>query len=616
MTGPSQCSGPLFFSRQALAARDGGVGRIPEQVVAEVRERADIVSVVGRHVTLRKQGNRHWGLCPFHDEKTPSFQVHEDKQIFYCFGCHAGGDVFAFRMKQDALDFPDAVRALARELGVEIPDAGGEENRTGAAYRANEAACAFFRAELRGPDGAAARQYLVGRGVDAELVERFRIGFAPAGWDGLVTHLRRARIPTADAESAGLVARRQTGDGHYDRFRARVVFPIAEPSGQIAGFGGRAMGDDTPKYLNSPESPVYKKSRTLFGLGQALDAIRASGRVIVVEGYFDLLALHRAGLHEGVAPCGTALTQNHAHRLRRYAEEVVLLFDGDPAGQSAAERALPILLAEGIRVRAAFLPLGEDPDTLLAKSGVAALRACVDSAVPLLDHLIERALKTAAGHAWAASDAARSLAPYLRALTDPVERASYVRQLSSQLEIPPSALDAALQKDKPAPRAGVGAAPRPAAETPSELPPAERALVAALAAHPDLHASFGALDLAWLDPGAGRELLARLLDASREHGRGALAQLLSSDAEPLPAAQHALLLRIAAASGDQSEKSAVQTVADCIARLEIASLDRQKRELDRRLGSCNDPAQLDALTEEIQRIVTRKHDLRKSQSHL
>ena len=589
------------------------MGRIPEQVVAEIRERADIVSVVGRHVTLRKQGNRHWGLCPFHDEKTASFQVHEDKQIFYCFGCHAGGDVFAFRMKQDALDFPDAVRALARELGINIPEAGAEENQAGAAYRANDAACAFFRAELRGPNGGAARQYLAERGVDEELIERFRIGWAPPGWDGLVNHLRRAKIASADAETAGLVARRQNGDGHYDRFRGRVVFPIAEPSGQIAGFGGRAMGDDTPKYLNSPESPIYKKNRTLFGLGQALDAIRSSGRVIVVEGYFDLLALHRAGLHEVVAPCGTALTQNHAHRLRRYAEEVVLLFDGDAAGQSAAERALPILLAEGIRVRAAFLPLGEDPDTLLAKSGIPALRACVDSAVPLLDHLIERALKDAAGHgtAWAASDAARSLAPYLRALTDPVERASYIRQLSSQLEIPPAALDEALRQDKDK-GAPARPAPRPAAPAvASDLPPVERALVAALAAHPDLHSSFAELDFAWIAQGPGRELLARLLDASREHGRGAVAQLLSSDPEPLPAEQHALLLRLCAEPGLEAANAAARSISDCIAKLEIAALSREKRELERRRESCTDAGARNDLDEEIQRIVTRRLDREK-----
>ena len=595
------------------------MGRIPEQVVAEIRERADIVQFVGRYVTLRRSGSRFWGLCPFHGEKTASFQVNEDKQIFYCFGCGAGGDVFAFRMKQEGLDFPDAVRALARELGIAIPEAGGGENHTASAHRANDAACAFFRSELRGPGGGAARKYLAERGVGEDLVDRFQIGFAPAGWDGLVSHLRRSSIPIADAEAAGLVARRQTGDGHYDRFRSRVVFPITDPSGQIAGFGGRALGDDTPKYLNSPESAVYKKSRVLFGLAQALDAIRHSGRVIVVEGYFDLLALHRAGLHEAVAPCGTALTQTHAHRIRRYAEEVVLLFDGDAAGQAAAERSLPILLAEGLRVRAAFLPLGEDPDTLLAKSGVAALRACVDSAVPLLDHLIERALKDAAGHAWAAADAAKSIAPYLRAIGDPVERAAYVRQLSSQLEIPPAALDDALRQGAPSHPiatpgpARAGATARPAAR---EIEPAVRGLVAALAAHADLVPLYDGLDPAWLAPGPGCDLLLRLVAASRSHGRAAVATLLAADSEALPEELRALLLQLSAEPGFDDAQAARRSASDCIARLEIGRLDRQKHELDARLKSCTEAAQLDALTEEIQRIVTRKHELRKSQSHL
>jgi DNA primase len=592
------------------------VGRIPEQVVAEIRERADIVQVVGRHVTLKKSGSRFWGLCPFHDEKTASFQVHEDKQIFYCFGCGAGGDVFAFRMKQDGLDFPDCVRALARELGIAVAEASGEEGQASAIYRANEAACSFFRAELRGPNGGVGRRYLEERGVTEELIDRFRIGFAPAGWDGLVSNLRRASIPVADAELAGLIARRQTGDGHYDRFRARVVFPISDPSGQIAGFGGRAMGDDTPKYLNSPESPVYKKSRVLFGLGQALDGIRERGRVIVVEGYFDLLALHRAGLHEGVAPCGTALTQSHAHRIRRYAEEVILLFDGDAAGQTAAERALPILLAEGLRVRAAFLPLGEDPDTLLAKSGVAALRACVDSAVPLLDHLIERALKDAASNAWGAADAARSLAPYLRAIGDPVERAAYVRQLSSQLEIPPAALDESLRQGQSTTahttNARAGATARPAAR---EIEPAVRGLVAALAAHPHLVSLFDELDAAWLAPGPGRDVLARLLEASSAHGRGAVASLLAADSDPLPEDQRALLLQLAAETGWEDVAVATQSLRDRLAKLKVAALDRQKQELDVRLKSCTDAAQVNALMEEIQRIVMLKHDLRKPQSH-
>jgi DNA primase len=209
--------------------------------VAEIRDRADIVAIVGRHVTLRKQGSRFWGLCPFHGEKTASFQVHADKQIFYCFGCGAGGDVFAFRMRTEGLDFPDAVRLLARELGITVPEAGGgDSGQAAAAYKANEVAVSFFRTALRSPDGAAARGYLADRGVPEDLIDRFRIGWAPEGWDGLVNHLRRSKVPTEDAVSAGLIAPRQSGDGHYDRFRARVVFPILEPGGLVAGFGGRA----------------------------------------------------------------------------------------------------------------------------------------------------------------------------------------------------------------------------------------------------------------------------------------------------------------------------------------------------------------------------------------
>jgi DNA primase len=583
--------------------------------VAEIRERADIVQLVGRHVTLKKSGSRHWGLCPFHNEKSPSFQVHEDKQIFYCFGCGAGGDVFAFRMKQDGLDFPDCVRSLARELGIAIPEARGEEGHTSAAHRANDAACAFFRAELRGPNGGAARRYLADRGVTEELIDRFQIGFAPVSWDALVSHLRRAGISTADAELAGLVAKRQNADGHYDRFRGRVVFPITDPSGQIAGFGGRAMGDDAPKYLNSPESPVYKKSRVLFGLAQALDAIRERGRVIVVEGYFDLLALHRAGLHEGVAPCGTALTQSHAHRIRRYAEEVILLFDGDAAGQAAAERALPILLTEGLRVRAAFLPLGEDPDTLLAKSGVAALRACVDSATLLLDHLIERALKSAADQAWQAADIARELAPYLRAISDRVEQAAYLQDLASKLRIPPAALDEALRQGHSTPSANTpnaraGATARPAAR---EVEPAVRGLVAALAAHPDLVSLFHELDLEWVTPGLGRDLLSRLLTASTELGRGAVASLLAADGEPLPEAERTLLLQLAAETGWEDVGVARQSVSDRIATLEIAACKRSLTELVKRSGSCTDRAQLD---EEELRLRSRIHDLEKRRRHL
>jgi DNA primase len=590
------------------------VGRIPENVVSEIRDRADIVAIVGRHVTLKKSGSRFWGLCPFHDEKSASFQVHSDKQIFYCFGCGAGGDVFAFRMRTEGLDFPDAVRVLGRELGIAVPETGGgDEGQVAAAYRANEVAAAFFRNALRGPDAAGARRYLADRGVPEDLAERFRIGWAPEGWDGLIQHLRKSRVSVEEAELAGLIVRRPSGDGHYDRFRARVVFPILEPTGQVAGFGGRGMGNDPPKYLNSPESPVYKKSRALFGLPQALEAIRERGRVIVVEGYFDLLALHRAGLGEGVAPCGTALTQAHAKRIRRYATEVVLLFDGDAAGQAAAERGLPILLAEGLRVRAAFLPLGEDPDTLVAKSGLPALRTCVEGAVPLLDHLIERALKEGAGHAWAAADTARSVAPYLRALADPVERAAYVRLLSSRLEIPPTALEEALRQgaEREPQRNSTPAAAAPVRPKPTVISPNVRELIGTLAAHPEVLSAFDALDPSWLPADAGAELLAQLRAAIATNGRNAAASLVSHEADGLDAEQKALLWQIVALQAPLDSKSAEQNVAKCISNLEVAALNAAKRELEERLGICTDPAGQNEIAEEIQRIMARRHDLRK-----
>ena len=309
------------------------MGRIPDRVIEEIRERADIVQVVGRQVSLKRSGSSYKGLCPFHSEKTPSFQVHPDKQIYHCFGCGEGGDVFSFRMRHDGSDFLDTVRELAQEFGVEIPSTGGDRaSRSAPLYELNDKALAWFRRNLRGPAGGPARAYLERRGVPQDLVDRFQLGWAPAGWDGLLSELRRERASLERATEAGLIAARQSGEGHYDRFRNRLVFPITEPTGKVVGFGGRSLGDDTPKYLNSPESPIYRKGRALFGLSLAIDPIRQRGRVVVVEGYFDLIALHRAGIAYGVASCGTALTADHAARIndgRTGGNVVIFAFSDD-----------------------------------------------------------------------------------------------------------------------------------------------------------------------------------------------------------------------------------------------------------------------------------------------
>jgi DNA primase len=592
------------------------LGLIPDHALEEVRNRADIVQIVSRYVTLKKSGPRHWGLCPFHSEKTASFHVHEDKQIFYCFGCQASGDVFAFRMRHDGLDFPDAARALARELGIPLPtSASAPSGHVAQLYQANDAALGYFRQSLRSPEGAQARLYLQARGVSDDLVDRFQIGYAPSSWEGLQRHLARKPQEFKLAEQAGLLVRRQTGDGYYDRFRGRIVFPIAEPSGHVVGFGGRALGEDeTPKYLNSPESPIYRKGRVLFGLPLAIDAIRRKGRAVLVEGYFDLVALHRAGVEEGVAPCGTALTVEHAQRLRRYAKEVVLLFDGDEAGQHAAERALPILLAAGLRVRAGFLPTGEDPDTLIQRSGAAALRACLDVAEPLLDHLIERRLRGLPDHAWAVADAAHAVAPLLRAVRDPIEYETYVREIAKRLNVPPAALAKVLQGGSADDPSSPATPAEPVGEV--RLDPATRVLLGALANYPQLLPLLDALQPDWMPAGDARELLERLSGAMRERGDRALAHLLSPSEQKLSEPLKSALSRIVAEAGDTDLRAAERAMQDCVARLGIGALDRRTRELTARLESCKDPDELESLLQEKQRNLTDRRELWSQVQHL
>ncbi len=585
-----------------------GVGRIPEHVVDSVRERADIVAVVSRHVALRKQGPRHWGLCPFHSEKSASFQVHEQRQIFYCFGCGAGGDVFSFRMRVEGLDFPDAIRAIAREVGVEIPDSREDsDGRVMQLYRVHDAAVEFFVDTLRGREGAAARRYLESRAVAPELLERFRVGYAPPRWDGLVSQLQGGGHGIALAEQAGLIAKRQNGDGYYDRFRDRVVFPIAEPAGRVVGFGGRALDDSTPKYLNSPETPIYRKGRALYGLAQAVDAIRASHRAVVVEGYFDLLALVSAGVHEVVAPCGTALTQEHAARLRRYAQEVVLLFDGDEAGERAAERSLPILLGEGLRVRAAFLPQGEDPDTFLRKQGEAALRSLVERAPVYLDWLIDTRLRGASGHAWNKADATRALAPALRAIADPIERADYLRQLAGKLELPVAALEASLA-------AGGSRVASPEADpshsSPEGIDTVSRTLLGALLAFPDLAERLEPEHLAALPQGYGRELLENLVASALEHGVRAVERLVSPESERLNVQQRDVFLALAARAEPLERPAAERALRDCQLRIASQSWQRESHALQLRLRDTRDPGEEDTLLLAKQRLLEERRAVR------
>ncbi|CAG1066691.1 DNA primase [uncultured bacterium] len=360
---------------------------IPKEKIEEVRDRASIVQVVNEYVPLTKRGHNHVGLCPFHSEKTPSFTVNEEKKIFYCFGCNATGNVITFLMKKDGLAFPEAVRALASRYGITINESKRDvPDEREQIYAALRAASEYFSGMLKASAGDPAKEYLKSRGLTGELAKRFHIGYAPNKWDGLLNFLKGRGISVEAALKAGLLVKKDKGPGHYDRFRNRVIFPITDVRGRIIGFGGRAMDDKSlPKYLNSPESPVFKKGETLFGLAQAKEAVSKEGYVLVVEGYFDLVALHRHGFLNSVATMGTALTTDHIRTLKGYTSSIYALFDSDDAGKKAALRGLNLFLNEDISCRAVLLSQGKDPDEFLKLAGPDALREAIVDAPTLME---------------------------------------------------------------------------------------------------------------------------------------------------------------------------------------------------------------------------------------
>ncbi len=422
------------------------MGRIPDETIQAIRDRIDLVELIGRFVALRPAGRNHKGLCPFHDEKTPSFNVNADRQIFHCFGCGVGGNCFTFLTRHENLTFPEAVRELGRQVGVEVAETDSREAGLYERLRElNDSAQAFFREQLAAESGAGARRYLADRGIDATTIDAFGIGFAPERWDGLAEHLRRQRVPGSLAEKAGLLVARKS-EGHYDRLRGRVVFPIRDARGRILGFGGRVLSpDQEPKYLNGPETPIYRKREVLFGLPMALEPMRRAERAAVCEGYFDVVALQRAGVGEAVATCGTALTEDHARELKRRTREVVLVFDGDEAGRRAARSALEVLLPAGLRVRHVALAPGDDPDTVLGREGAEALKALVDSAPPALDAQIAEACASGLGTPWERADAVNAVAPLVARVVDPVERGEFARLLAMRTGVREEDVDAAVR---------------------------------------------------------------------------------------------------------------------------------------------------------------------------
>jgi DNA primase len=461
---------------------------IPEETIADILRRTDIVQLIGGYLPLKAAGRTFKGLCPFHTEKTPSFVVNPERQIFHCFGCGEGGDAIAFLVKHERLTFLEAVRYLAQQAGVTLPASGRSDPDQGqgrlALLEIHREALAHFRENLRGDEGAAAREYLAGRGLDPALVERFQFGYALARWDGLLRALRKRGHPEKLLETAGLIVPRQSGTGYYDRFRHRLMLPIWDVAGHVIGFGGRALEAQEVKYLNSPETPLYRKGTQLYGLNLATRAIREANMAIVVEGYFDALMLHAHGFEHAVATLGTALTTEQARLLGRYTSRVTLLFDPDAAGIGAARRNLEHLINVDLDWRVVVLPGGLDPDAFVRANGAAAFTAVLETAQDLVTFFLDRRVSGLdMADPVQRARAADALVEILAGIDNPIRREGYVQTVARRTPITDRSLLEAVARQRA--KAGRQDAAAQAAR-PAPMPPtAEEHLIYIALTHPE-----------------------------------------------------------------------------------------------------------------------------------
>lgn len=587
---------------------------IVEGKIAEIRERASIVEVISDHLTLRKAGRNYLGLCPFHSEKTPSFTVNEEKGIFHCFGCGAGGDVFHFLMRYDRLTFPEAVERVGRRYGIEVErlvSAAAQKNQEEreSLYRLNERAAAYFHEALFGrPEGKRVLGYLNARGVDEGAARRFYLGYAPQGGQGLVGFLKKEGLSLTQAARLGLVGER--GPQRYgEKFIDRLIFPIVSPAGKVVGFGGRVIGQGLPKYLNSAESPLFHKGATLYGLFQAKEAIREVDRAVVVEGYTDVLALSQYGISYAVATLGTALTPDHVRTLGRYTKNIIALFDGDEAGRKAAARGFEVFVEGGLFGNAAFLPKGEDPDSFIRSHGKEALEGVLEQAVPLADYYFSWLEGQYGRGLEGKSQIAQEISRVLGKVRNPFEVDLLVRRAVDSLGVREELLRKSAQ-----PAAGPGPRPRETAApessgSGSKEDRAERSLVslmlgfAAVIPHVERENELDSLLTSkW------RGVVRSILDEWREKGKvdgAGLAGRLSPD---MASELAALILEGEKIPAEESEKMTL----DCLSYMRKRHLRSLEKELRRAIRVAEEMRDEKAKRErmlEWQEVIRRERQL-------
>ncbi|MYB26216.1 MAG: DNA primase [Candidatus Dadabacteria bacterium] len=410
--------------------------------IADIKAKLSIVDVIQGFVSLKKSGKNHIGLCPFHDDNNPSMHVNDEKGFFHCFSCGAGGDVFGFLMRYSNISFPEALKELAQKAGVRLPaprprtkSEKKKEATSARFFKINSLVCSFYSNNLRssGKNSARAREYLESRGISSEIIEEFKLGFAPDRWDATVKFASKNNIGVKELEELGLVIARESGSGHYDRFRNRIIFPITEITGRICGFGGRTLSEDEskqPKYMNSPESPVFDKRSVLYGLYHSKSEIVRKRKAVLVEGYMDFIKLYANGIRNVVATLGTAFTNEHARFLRRFCEEVVIVYDGDTAGIRSAVRAGEILLEQGISSSICRIPDGLDPDDYLEEYGPESLAELIAAAVDVSDFIIDDTFARYREKKMSSGESIKFLVDLVSKIKDPVRRAEAVSKVT------------------------------------------------------------------------------------------------------------------------------------------------------------------------------------------
>ncbi len=588
------------------------MARWGEDTVERVKQGNDIVETINGYVGLTRAGASYKACCPFHNEKTPSFMVSPARQSFHCFGCGVGGDVIHFVMKYEGLPFTEALRKLAARAGVELPEQGeGEKDEKAPLYRANRLAAEFYQLSLlRHAGGQKARDYLSQRGIHQEVCKAFGVGYAPPGWHTLEEGLRGEGVDPATLVAVGLAIPGEGGKRPHDRFRDRVVFPIRDLAGRVLGFGGRVMGDELPKYVNSPETAVYRKGDFLFGLDVAAPAVRAAGEVLLVEGYLDVIGLHQGGFGHAVGVLGTALTPEQARRLRRLAPRCVLLFDGDEAGIKAALRSGLLLLEEGMECRVTPLPQGEDPDSFVRKAGAEAMRKALAEGPPLLTFALAEARRRNPGPGVAERmRVLGAIRPFLARIRDKVELDLSVKEVAAALGADPAAVREELASSR---RPGEEAppAPRPSAAPSSGAPPApipeeEKRLVLVMLQRPETIPLLAG-EMRPEDFSPGLRELASVLFAGEESVSAFLAR------------EEALAGRISAwQSHAPPVEDAESDLRGCLRRVRLravrAEISREQRRLLELERGGGEREELDRAAERVRDLQRAEKDLKKAE---